>query len=536
MRVVGSAEVARRASDNDAIETPIARTLCLACTARSDARGAADRDRRDRRDRRVTPARVDADGRVARARETPDTAELGAAADRTMALELREAARAAFEVVSSASTLTEDAMEAFAAAATAPGVVERADVRETLTATRDGGATLLDARSPGEFAKGHIPGAVNVPLFDNDTRAEVGKTYKTRGRGEAMVLGMTAVAPQLDALVEAAVRAIAERGAKGSGGKDDVKDVYVMCFRGGMRSSCVGWLLSEKIPGVRVRVLSGGYKGFRKWALERCGALDVPAPKVCIVGGRTGVGKTRALLALEAKGEQIIDLEGLANHAGSAFGWVGREPQPTSEHYSNMVVCTWDALDPTRWVYIEDEGPHVGRCSVDPLLFVRMRNAPLVIRMVASRDMRLHTLVEDYATDDLRSNPEWLPTMEESIEKLTKRLGGLRVKEIRDKLEGGDFTAVAEGLLDYYDELYDKHLMQKRKDRRGRGGANDETSSVTSFSSTEEERAGVVVDVHCRAREDGAIDEESLVRNILCAVGLFDCQHGTIEEYPSEEG
>ena len=452
-----------------------------------------------------------------------------------MTLDAREAARAAFAVVSRASTLTEDAMETFAAAATAPGVVERADVREMLTATRDGGATLLDARSPGEFAKGHVPGAVNVALFDNETRAVVGTTYKTRGRGEAMVLGMSAVAPRLDALVEAATRAIEERhtgGGARNAGDDGVKDVYVMCFRGGMRSSCVGWLLSEKIPGIRVRVLSGGYKGFRKWALERCGALDVPAPKVCIVGGRTGVGKTRALLGLEAKGEQIIDLEGLANHAGSAFGWVGREPQPTSEHYSNMVVCTWDALDPTRWVYIEDEGPHVGRCSVDPLLFVRMRNAPLVIRMVASRDIRLRTLVEDYATDELRSNPEWLPAMEESVDKLIKRLGGARVKEIREKLESGDFTAVAEGLLDYYDELYDKHLMQKRKDRRGRGGANDETSSVTSFSSTEEERAGVVVDVQCRAQDDGSLDEESLIRDILCAVALFDCEHGTIEEDP----
>ena len=175
----------------------------------------------------------------------------------------------------------------------------------------------------------------------------------------------------------------------------------------------------------------------------------------------------------------MIDLEGLANHAGSAFGWVGREPQPTSEHYSNLVACEWHELDPNRWVYIEDEGPHVGRCSVDPLLFERMRNAPLVLRMVASRDIRLRTLVKDYATSELRSDPQWLPTMRESVDKLAKRLGGDRVREIQSKLDAGDFAAVAAGLLEYYDGLYDKHLMSKRKDRRH--AASDKSSPKPSL-------------------------------------------------------
>jgi len=281
------------------------------------------------------------------------------------------------------------------------------------------------------------------------------------------------------------------------------------------------------------------------------------------VGGRTGVGKTRALLALRAQGEQVIDLEGLANHAGSAFGWVGREPQPTSEHYSNLVACEWHELDPNRWVYIEDEGPHVGRCSVDPLLFERMRNAPLVLRMVASRDVRLRTLVKDYATSELRSDPQWLPTMRESVDKLAKRLGGDRVREIQSKLDAGDFAAVAAGLLEYYDGLYDKHLMSKRKDRRH--AASDKSSPKTltptaidrlvaetgslsplstpvsddarsvvsrgSASSVEDEaRAGVVVDVHCHPDVDGALDERALVRDILCAVALFDARPDHVDD------
>jgi tRNA 2-selenouridine synthase len=453
------------------------------------------------------------------------------------AVEPTTAAREAFEVIMDATVRDEAAMEAFARLATAPGSVERCETEEAVDAAsgRRRDAVLVDVRSPGEYEKGHVPGAVNAWLFDNDERADVGTVYKTRGRGEALVLGMSYAAPRLGDIVRAVEHACASCASSASSGSEKKCDVYVMCFRGGMRSSCVGWLLQERLPGHRVRVLQGGYKGFRKWALERCGvANERPAPRVCIIGGRTGVGKTRALLALQAKGEQIIDLEGLANHAGSAFGWVGRKPQPTSEHYSNLVTCQWHFLDPTKWVFIEDEGPHVGRCSVDPLLFERMRSAPLVLRMVASRELRLHTLVQDYATTELRSHPEWMPTMHDSVEKLVKRLGGERVAIIRENLEGGDFTAVADGLLEYYDGLYDKHLMNKRKDRRNKsspkgttGGAlNDETSSIASTvstASTEEDRAGVVIDVHCQpCADDGGIDDALLARDILCAVALFD--------------
>ena len=450
----------------------------------------------------------------------------------------RADARRAYDAVVDASTRDAAAMERFAALATAPSAVARAAVEDVVDAVVGARprAALVDVRSPGEHARGRVPKAVNAPLFSDDERAAVGTAYKTKGRGEALVLGMDAAAPRLDDVVEEARRAMEAVATTTTDDdrEDDAVDVYVMCFRGGMRSSCVGWLLKERLSKARVFVVDGGYKAFRRWALERCGPkCGLPAPRVCVVGGRTGVGKTRALLALRAKGEQIIDLEGLANHAGSAFGWVGREPQPTSEHYSNLVACEWHALDASRWVFIEDEGPHVGRCSVDPLLFERMRNAPLVLRMVAPREVRLHTLVEDYATSELRSHPEWMPTMRESVDKLVKRLGGDRVREIREKLEAGDFTAVAEGLLEYYDGLYDKHLMSKRKDRRAaraanaNASANDDACSVQSFTSStteEEARAGVVVDVNCVANASGGLDEDLLVRDVLCAVALFECE------------
>ena len=446
---------------------------------------------------------------------------------------MSSATRDAFERIMDPVTRDASGMERFAELASASGRGGRATCGTLTDALARGRTTLIDVRSPGEYARGHVPGAVNAPLFDDADRAAVGTVYKKVGRGEALLLGMRCAAPRFEDIVRVAAEACAKRDAEASGSKDEDSDVvYVMCFRGGMRSTCVGWLLQERLEGKRVRVLDGGYKGFRKWALERCGPFgNVPAPRVCIIGGRTGVGKTRALLALQARGEQIIDLEGLANHAGSAFGWVGRAEQPTSEHYSNLVACAWHALNPNKWVFVEDEGPHVGRCSVDPLLFERMRNAPLVLRMVATREVRLKTLVQDYATSELRADPNWLPTMRESVEKLGKRLGGDRVAAIQAELEAGDFSAVAEGLLEYYDGLYDKHLMNKRKERKnatkgtsavvGSPPIDDDASSLTSRTSdrTEDEaRVGAVVDVECVADESGALDNDAMARDILAAV------------------
>jgi tRNA 2-selenouridine synthase SelU len=305
-------------------------------------------------------------------------------------------------------------------------------VEEVVAAAHDG-AVVLDVRSPGEFAKGHIPGAVNVPLFTDDERAKVGTAFAKQGRGIAMVMGMKCVKSKLNGILKTALDLAAarkqqlrerrrrerreeqqreeEEGIGGGGGDDDDDNddddndappvtVYVHCWRGGMRSSSVTWFLRHScqtaqeghgaapaVVTMDCRVMRGGYKSFRRWALSRWapvatsgttkqqvgaaaeeavlaaeeaaagagGAVTAatetdaaPAPygpRVCIVGGRTGVGKTRALLALRAAGEQVIDLEGLAAHSGSAFGWVGRPPeQPTSEHFSNLVACEWAAM------------------------------------------------------------------------------------------------------------------------------------------------------------------------------------------------
>ncbi len=545
--------------------------------------------------------------------------------------------------------LSADAMEAFASGVkldlAAGGAECRAEVEDLVRASvacsaadRAAEALIVDVRSPGEFARGHVPGALNVPLFTDDERAKVGTAFAKQGRGVALVLGMKAVRPKLERLVNEVVRLVEAKEAEPSSASARARGhaplvVYVHCWRGGMRSSSLTWLLLHAAPpgSLDVRVVRGGYKAFRRFVLTRWhtpasltrasssssmassastnssmfedagvsgdaekdkkeSAEKRPEPRVCVVGGRTGVGKTAALLGLRAAGESVIDLEGLAAHSGSAFGWVGRPPaQPTSEHFGNLVAMQWVALTSPpmdkvsagsnadddeyeknddskkapRWIFVEDEGPHVGKCSVDPGLFARMRHAPLVVNVVASRATRLRTLVEDYANDAHRADPAWQDAMDESVGKLRKRLGNERAEALRVTLREGDFAAVADGLLEYYDGLYDKHLGMKRVEKREKQAArkkaeraegaedgkdgDDDARGSREISREETEarltleraaRAGKVVE--CRARAVGANDREGrhpdsldvdvLVGDILKTVAAFEAEEALAAE------
>ena len=535
-----------------------------------------------------------------------------------------------------------DDMETFIAAVSRENQHSRTDVVSAARDCRDfpSETVLIDARSPGEFRKGHIPNACNVALFEDEEREVVGTLFAKRGRKAAMVKGMDFVREKWEELIEKAQREVDAK--KKSRGNEETKKkmrVYVHCWRGGMRSLSLGWLFGERLRKEDVEfvhVVNGGYKAFRTWVLSRCGdplkvderllngrkasrggrssdgggddfglaaedeeddgvknnnsgihnnknhpknlkkkdsvgsekhpnddpsapqvLTNVPAPRVCIIGGRTGVGKTRCLLALERlQNEQIIDLEGLANHSGSAFGWVGKAAQPTSEHYGNEVAFAWDALDPKRWVFIEDEGPHIGKCSVDPKLFQRMRTAPLILRLVCPLELRVHTLVSDYAKDELRAQEGWMDGMREACEKMTKRIGSEKQKALKNSLESGDWAAVAEKLLEYYDGLYDKHLAMKRDDSKKHrrkqkqfkeipmntdatgenvqkrdGAALNDISSATSTGGSNKERHGTVVDVEVFPDETGRnIDETRLCRDVQMAVALFELTSQKIDE------
>lgn len=297
---------------------------------------------------------------------------------------------------------------------------------------------VVDVRSPGEFSQGHIPGACSVPLFSDEERAKVGTTYKSLGRDPAISLGMKFVSPRTEQIVES-VRALAP-----------TPDVLVHCWRGGMRSEGVAQLLESN--GFRPRTLQGGYKSYRREA-RRCFAEP---RRIIVLTGLTGAGKTDFIEALHAKGEQVIDLEKLARHRGSAFGGIGQPLQPTVEQFENDLFDEWRDVDPHRLVWLEDESQAIGRVFLPEPFLAQMRNAPAIFLDV-SRERRIEFLVQQYGQ---------LPPSELAlaIGKIKKRLGGDRLKAALESLEQDNLAKCVEIVLTYYDKAY---LHAKENHPRG---------------------------------------------------------------------
>jgi tRNA 2-selenouridine synthase len=290
---------------------------------------------------------------------------------------------------------------------------------------------VVDVRSPGEFAHGHIPGAINIPIFDDDERAAVGTEYVQVGRQEAVLLGLGLVGPKMRALCEEVLAL-------------QSKEVLVHCWRGGMRSRSMAWLFET--VGVRTTVLEGGYKAFRRAALD---CIATPR-EMRILGGYTGSGKTEILVELKKLGAQVIDLEGLASHRGSAFGDLGLPPQPTTEHFENMLFMELRALDHSRPLWLEDESAAIGRVQLTPALYANMKQSP-VVQLIASKKARVERLVADYGGADRE-------LLIASVKKIERRLGSEKCVRAIELCRAGEMGAVAGLLLDYYDRGYGHQL------------------------------------------------------------------------------
>ncbi len=299
-------------------------------------------------------------------------------------------------------------------------------------------AVIFDVRSPAEFAKGHIPGAVNLPVFSDEERAKVGTLYKHAGQKEATLLGLEIAGAKLRSLVEQAEVL--------AGGK---RIAHVHCWRGGNRSGSVAWLLA--FNGFHVRVLEGGYKAYRRKAIE----LFSRPWKHVIVGGYTGSGKTELLHQLQSMGEQVVDLEALAHHKGSAFGSIGMQPQPTQEQFENNIARHMWTFDENEPVWFEDESYKIGQRCWPQDLWKQRRDAPVLFCSVP-RKQRIDFLVAGYgnaSTSELRR----------SLGGIQDRLGGMRFAEAVDALDQGDLERVVEIVLDYYDQSYAFGLSKNDK-------------------------------------------------------------------------
>ena len=294
---------------------------------------------------------------------------------------------------------------------------------------------VLDVRSPAEYAAGHMPHAHNVPLFSNEERAQVGTLYKQTGRYEALLKGLDVVGPKMRYIVEVA-NALAVEG-----------ELLVHCWRGGMRSESIAWLLNT--AGMQAHTLVGGYKAYRQAGLE---IYQQPLP-ILIVGGATGSGKTELLQQLHRQGEQVIDLEKLAHHRGSAFGGIGQSAQPTTEQFHNDLHVAFHSLDLSRRIWIEDESFSIGGVQLPYAFWDHMKHAPVLV-MEVPRSLRIQRLVQEYGTLNRQK-------LARAIQTIERRLGGLRMQQALQALEEDRLADVARGLLEYYDASYQRNLERK---------------------------------------------------------------------------
>ncbi len=297
---------------------------------------------------------------------------------------------------------------------------------------------IIDVRSPAEFEKGHVIGAVNIPLFSNEERAKVGTVYKQQSKEKAIELGYKYVNPKLDWFVSES-----KKVAKNN-------QVVVYCWRGGMRSQSFAGLLQEN--GLDTYRITDGYKAFRNYVLN----TFEQSFNLKILGGYTGSGKTKILQELQRKGEQVIDLEGIAKHRGSAFGSFQHIPQPTTEQFENELFWDIKDIDRKKTLWLEDESMNIGRVNIPKALFSQMREAEVIFLSI-SKEERAKNLIGEYANNNDDS-------LRIAINNISKRLGGLTTKETLTLLDEKNYYQVAINCLTYYDKYYLKGL-QKRDEK-----------------------------------------------------------------------
>lgn len=314
-------------------------------------------------------------------------------------------------------------------------------------------ALLLDVRSPSEYAHAHIPGALSLPLFTDEERKEVGTTYKQVSREQAIKIGLDYFGPKMRQMVETVEHLVREK-AKGKDGAGEpgrpLKTLCIYCWRGGMRSAAVSWLMN--LYGFKVYTLNGGYKAFRNHVLQ---TFERPFP-FSIIGGFTGSGKTELLHAMESQGERVIDLEGLASHKGSAFGNIDMPRQCTQEMFENrlavLLSAAMDKEDNTP-IWLEDESQRIGNINLPHALWNTMRRAPVYFLEIPFEE-RLHHLVEEYGCLNRAQ-------MLHAVQRISKRLGGVEAKKVTAYLEEDNIPEAFRILLQYYDKRYWKALHNR---------------------------------------------------------------------------
>ncbi len=295
---------------------------------------------------------------------------------------------------------------------------------------RTQGVPIADVRSEQEFAEGHIPAALNMPLLVNEHRVIVGTAYKQQGREAAIRKGWDLAGPRFGQIYRHAGRIAGDSGR-----------LLLHCWRGGMRSEIASWI--SGFGGLEVLVLEGGYKAYRNQVLAR---LHQVPENLCVVGGATGSGKTAYLHLLHNNGVQVVDLEGLASHKGSSFGALGMKEQPSQEQFENALADRLAQLNPEQPVWLEYESRTIGRLVLPEALFNAMQQAPM-LELVLDKQERVQRLLLEYGHFSVDA-------LETATLRIGKRLGGLKTAQALNALHEGRLEDWISCCLDYYDKTY----------------------------------------------------------------------------------
>lgn len=287
---------------------------------------------------------------------------------------------------------------------------------------------IIDVRAPIEFEKGHITNAINIPLFEDVERAEIGTLYKQQGKEIAVNRGLEIVSPKLVPFVNQ-VKSLTKN-----------KKVFIYCFRGGMRSNSFAWLMNTS--GLDATILEGGYKNYRNHVLN----YFEEKKKLVIIGGMTGSGKTDLLKKLDKLDFQIIDLEKLANHKGSAFGSINEEKQKPQQIFENNLFHQLSLLDSEKIILIEDESQSIGYNKIPNAFWLQMKKAP-IIKVEIPFELRVQKLVQDYTTTNIEA-------LKICVKKIEQNLGPQNAILCLKYLNENNLTDVARLTLKYYDKAY----------------------------------------------------------------------------------
>ncbi len=301
---------------------------------------------------------------------------------------------------------------------------------------------VFDVRSLGEYEQAHIPGAYSLPLFSNEERKIVGTAYKQNSREAAIKLGLDFFGPKMRRMVET-VEAIVKNYPQAG------KTIAVHCWRGGMRSGAVAWLLD--MYGFNVHTLNGGYKTYRQWVLQQ---LEIKYP-FKVLGGYTGSGKTFVLQQMEQLGATVINLEQIAKHKGSAFGAIGMPKQPSQEMFENLLATELFEKNNGAPLWVEDESQRIGLVNIPINLWNHSRTCPVYFLDIPFEERLVHICAEYGRLHRER--------MKAAILRIHKRLGPLETKTAVQLLEEGNLAGCFRILLKYYDKWYHRGLCQREQ-------------------------------------------------------------------------